>query len=106
MPPHRSWWRGRDAIGDFMKHALPLCPDARHMPTWANGQPAIAWYLWGAESESYVATAIEIPTLEGERVKGMISFVTPEIFPRFGLPDELPSSPVDRTTAWTNRLSS
>jgi RNA polymerase sigma-70 factor (ECF subfamily) len=106
MPPHRSWWRGRDAVAAFMKHALPTCPQARHVPTWANGQPAVAWYLWDAEKGSYVATAIELPTLEGAGVKEMTSFVTPELFPRFGLPDELPPVPLDGTTAWTKRVSS
>ncbi len=89
MPPHRSWWRGRDTVVDFMRRMLPTCPRARAVHIRANGQPAIGWYLWDDERGSYVATSIEVPTLEGARVKDMTAFVTPGIFPRFGLPDEL-----------------
>jgi hypothetical protein len=32
-----------------------------------------------------VAAALDVLTLEGSRIKEMTAFVTPDIFPRFGL---------------------
>lgn len=92
MPPSRSWWRGRDAIAAYLRRTLPGCPDTRHLPTWANGQPAIAWYLWDAEQGRHVAVSIDVPALEGAFVRDIVAFIAPGLFPRFGLPSELPAS--------------
>ncbi len=85
MPPYASWWRGRDVIAAFAAE-----PVHRYVPTRANGQVANAAYRWNAEEGAYVAEALEVLTLEGAEVKEMIAFMTPEVFPRFGLPDALP----------------
>jgi RNA polymerase sigma-70 factor, ECF subfamily len=88
MPPHPNWWRGRDAVMAFIRSTG--VPPLRNIPTRANGQPAVGWYLRDAGKRSYVATALEVLTLEGARVKEIIAFASPELFPRFGLPAELP----------------
>jgi len=85
MPPYASWWRGRDVIAAFAAE-----PAHRYVRTWANGQVANAAYRWNAQKRSYVAEALEVLTLEGTQVKEMTAFMTPELFPRFGLPDALP----------------
>jgi RNA polymerase sigma-70 factor, ECF subfamily len=85
MPPYRVWWRGREVIAAFAAE-----PVHRYLPAHANGQAANAAYRWSAETGSYVAEALEVLSLEGAEVKAITAFMTPEIFPRFGLPAELP----------------
>jgi RNA polymerase sigma-70 factor, ECF subfamily len=84
MPPYARWWRGRDLIAAFAAQ-----PVHRYLPARANGQPANAAYRWDPESGRYVAEALEVLTLEGATVKEMIAFMTPDVFPRFGLPGVL-----------------
>jgi RNA polymerase sigma-70 factor (ECF subfamily) len=85
MPPYPTWWRGRDVIAAFGAE-----PVHRYVATHANGQAANAAYRWDPDKEGYIAEALEVLTLEGTRVKQMTAFMTPEVFPRFGLPVELP----------------
>src|SRR5262249_10196246 len=85
MPPHRTWWRGREVIAAFAAG-----PIHRYLPAQANGQAADAAYRWDAQKGSYVAEALEVLTLEGTRVKQMTAFMMPAVFHRFGLPGELP----------------
>ena len=92
MPPWASWWRGRETIAGFAKTAVEFCAEARAVPTRANGQPAIAYYGLDAETGTYRASAIDVVTLEGALIKEITAFVTPEVFPRFGLPPELAPS--------------
>jgi RNA polymerase sigma-70 factor, ECF subfamily len=89
MPPWASWWRGRETIAGFAKEAVEFCADARSTPTRANGQPAIAYYQLDADSGRFTAAALDVLTFEGEQIKDITAFVTPEIFSRFGLPAEL-----------------
>jgi RNA polymerase sigma-70 factor, ECF subfamily len=85
MPPYPTWWRGREVIAAFAAQ-----PRHRYLPTQANGQAANAAYRWDVQKGSYVAEALEVLTLEGTRVKEMTAFMMPAVFPRFGLPDQLP----------------
>jgi RNA polymerase sigma-70 factor (ECF subfamily) len=89
MPPWASWWRGRETIAGFAKLAVETCPETRFVTTHANGQPAIAYYALDGETGGYVASALDVLTLEGGRIKEITAFVTPEIFMRFGLPPAL-----------------
>jgi RNA polymerase sigma-70 factor (ECF subfamily) len=84
MPPYANWWRGRDVIAAFAAD-----PVHRYRLAQANGQPANAAYRWDPEKGRYMAEALEVLTLEGLRIKEMIAFMAPDIFPRFGLPDAL-----------------
>jgi RNA polymerase sigma-70 factor, ECF subfamily len=85
MPPYPAWWRGREVIAAFAAE-----PVHRYLPTHANGQAANAAYRWDPEKGSYVPEALEVLTLEGTQVRAMTAFMTPEVFPHFGLPGELP----------------
>ena len=92
MPPWAAWWRGRETLAGFAQAAVEFCAEARPVPTRANGQPAIAYYQLNAETGRHAATAIDVLTFEGGAIKEITAFVTPEIFPRFGLPAELPQA--------------
>jgi RNA polymerase sigma-70 factor, ECF subfamily len=85
MPPWSSWWRGRETIAGFAKHAVEFCADMRSVATRANGQLAIASYALDDDTGRYLAAALDVLTLEGSQIKEMTAFVTPDIFPRFGL---------------------
>jgi hypothetical protein len=56
-------------------------------PARAAAASSIA--LRSPEKGGYVAEALEVLTLEGPAVKEMIAFMTPDVFPRFGLPGML-----------------
>jgi RNA polymerase sigma-70 factor, ECF subfamily len=84
MPPYASWWRGRDVIAAFAVE-----PVHRYLPARANGQLANAAYRWDPKRGRYAAEALEVLTLEGTTVKAMTAFMTPQVFPRFCLPETL-----------------
>jgi RNA polymerase sigma-70 factor (ECF subfamily) len=85
IPPSAMWWRGRDVIAAFA-----LEPLHRYLPAQANGQLANAAYRWDPQQGRYIAEALEVLTLKGALVKEMTAFMTPAVFPRFGLPGALP----------------
>ena len=89
MPPYTDWYRGRDALGDSWLMPGGPPPRLRYVPTRANGQPALATYQRDPEAGSYLPIALDVLTLDGARISEITAFRTPEIFPLFGLPDEL-----------------
>jgi RNA polymerase sigma-70 factor, ECF subfamily len=93
MPPYPTWWRGRDEIAAFMRGTVGVCPPSRSVPARANAQPATASYSWDAARGAWNAAALDVYTIEDGRIIDVTGFVTPELFPRFGLPLELPATP-------------
>jgi len=91
MPPWAAWWRGRETIAGFAKEAVEYCAEARAAATSANGQIALAYYHREDETGRFVPASIDVLTFDGPRIKEITAFVTPQVFPRFGLPAELPS---------------
>ena len=83
MPPFPNWFAGRDTVVEFI--VATGKPRLRHVVTRASGQPAIAWYVLRPAAAEYVATSIEVLTLESPRVKEIVAFASPELFPHFGL---------------------
>ena len=89
MPPYSSWHQGRDAItGSWL---MPSGPNPRFLvrPTSASGQPALGLYRLDPETETYLAVALDVLTLDGDQIAEITAFRTPALFPRFGLPSEL-----------------
>jgi RNA polymerase sigma-70 factor (ECF subfamily) len=87
MPPFPNWFSGRGVVVEFI--VATGRPRLRHVVTQANGQPAIGWYSWRPAEDVFLPSSIEVLTLEGERVKEIVAFASPELFPRFGLPVRL-----------------
>ncbi len=87
MPPQASWYRGRDAIADFLA-ARPLAEGMRWrvVPTRANGQLAFGHYHWDVGADAFVGEGISVVTLRGTQIEDMTVFRTPELLARFGLP--------------------
>ncbi len=89
MPPYPSWYRGREAIADSWLMPGGPPPRLRYLPTRANGQPAIAAYALDLERGCYVPIALDVLTLRGRQIAHVTAFRAPELFPLFGLPEEL-----------------
>lgn len=45
--------------------------------------------LWDAEQRHYRAAVLDVLTLRGDLVAEVTGFISPRLFPRFGLPDRL-----------------
>jgi len=89
MPPDPGWYRGIPAITAFLETG-PMRLRWRHLPTHANGQPAVGCYLWHESRAEHVGWVIDVLTLDGPRVAAVTSFIGNEGFARFGLPAALP----------------
>ena len=89
MPPHPTWYEGREAIAAFLAGVAfrPGSEAHRFVPTRANRQPAFGVYRGeGAGARPFAINVVEI---ESGLVAAMHFFIYPELFPAFGLPDTL-----------------
>jgi RNA polymerase sigma-70 factor (ECF subfamily) len=75
MPPLASWFRGDD-LPDFLRIG-PLSGEYRwrHVPTRANGQLAVGCYTWHEAENAYLPFALDVFTLEGDRIKEVTAFI-------------------------------
>ena len=71
------------------KEAAEFCAASLALPVSANGQVAVAYFHLDGETGRYVATAIDVITFDGELIADVTAFVRPDVFARFGLPEEL-----------------
>jgi RNA polymerase sigma-70 factor, ECF subfamily len=75
MPPAGSWFRGPQLRG-FLETG-PLSGEWRwkHLPTRVNGQLAVGSYAWKDDEQAYVGFALDVLTIEGNRIAGITSFI-------------------------------
>jgi RNA polymerase sigma-70 factor (ECF subfamily) len=91
MPPLPHWYHGIEAVTDFaVRVPLSSCGSWRHIPTSANGQPAVGSFLWSDDAGAHVGWSIHVLTLRGERISDLTSFIGAEHLARFGLPASVP----------------
>jgi RNA polymerase sigma-70 factor, ECF subfamily len=90
MPPWPSWYSGRDAVATFLG-GWPLSARKRWrvLPTAANGQPAVAGYLWDEQTGAFEPETIIVLTLRAASVEEITAFRSPGLFPFFGLPERV-----------------
>jgi RNA polymerase sigma-70 factor, ECF subfamily len=103
MPPPPTCLHGHAAVREFIRE--DVAPQSwQHRATRANGQLAIGCYILDPGCGRYLATAIDVLTLDGDRITAIDAFLTVEQlrqygydgrfttadFTRFGLPAELP----------------
>jgi RNA polymerase sigma-70 factor, ECF subfamily len=103
MPPPLTCLRGHAAIRQFIRD--DVAPQRwQHRATRANGQLAIGCYMLDPGRGRYLAVAIDVLTLDGDRITAIRAFLTAEVlgqpgwggsfaaadFAGFGLPAELP----------------
>jgi RNA polymerase sigma-70 factor (ECF subfamily) len=89
MPPHPTWYKGREAVAAFLA-TVAFAPGSeahRFVPTRANRQPAFGVYRGdGADARPF---AIHVVGIEYGLVAEMDFFMYRELFPAFGLPETL-----------------
>jgi RNA polymerase sigma-70 factor (ECF subfamily) len=90
MPPNPYWFVGRKAILDFVTQTLdPASPQFfghwRHLPTRANGQPAVGGYVQRPGTTVYRAQNLDVLRIEDGRIAEITTF-EPHLLPAFGLP--------------------
>ena len=83
MPPLPSWYRGPAAIGEFLT-TFGFNERWRHRPTGANGQLALGCYTIDPATGTWVASALAVLSLRGERIAEVDYFLTAELLSRWG----------------------
>jgi len=76
MPPLASWFSGEESIRIFLA-GWPMSGTWRWRPirTRANGQPALAFYIWDEEQRAYMPFALNVLTFRGELISDVTAFV-------------------------------
>ncbi|TDD98297.1 sigma-70 family RNA polymerase sigma factor [Jiangella asiatica] len=110
MPPLPAWFDGRDDVTRFLAErvfaiAWRLVPIAvakapatvgtkpaapGEQPGTVNGQPALASYQQQPDGRFLIGAILVLSVRDG-RITELASFLDPELYPRFGLPHELPA---------------
>jgi RNA polymerase sigma-70 factor (ECF subfamily) len=88
MPPFALWLEGADQIGAFFLGTGAACEGSKVLVTSANGCPAFASYKRDGHG-GHVPWGIHVLEMAGDRVAAQHSFIGPEHFAVFGLPDRL-----------------
>ena len=92
MPPHPSWYEGREAIVTASAKGFdPAFGRLRGVATAANGQPAAAWYVLEPGASEYRAIAIDVLDISDDVIAAISTFAWPELFGAFGLPERMPA---------------
>ncbi|MDR8413690.1 sigma-70 family RNA polymerase sigma factor [Nonomuraea sp. 3-1Str] len=92
MPPYRTWFAGREAVGRFIAAHVFAGPGvARMVAITANGRPALAAYLRGDDGVHH-AHAVQVLTVTGTGISRIVSFNDPGLFAAFELPSSLGSA--------------
>jgi RNA polymerase sigma-70 factor (TIGR02960 family) len=91
MPPVPVWYAGPAAIARFFASAPAGGPIDRMplVPARANRQPLLAAYGLDRDTRVYRAYGLMALCLDGERIAALVGFAKPELFPAFGLAQEL-----------------
>lgn len=98
MPPYTLWLRGPAAIQRWFLGRGLGCRGSRLVPTAANGLPAFGQYRPGGPGAPHRPWSLVVLEIDGDRIAAMNHFLdTQALFPRFGLPPELPPDPRWRT---------
>jgi RNA polymerase sigma-70 factor (ECF subfamily) len=82
MPPLPGWYRGREAVAEFLAH-FGFKERWRHLPTRANGQLALACYTLDPATGLWVPSALDLIRLEGNQVAESDYFLTAELLRRW-----------------------
>jgi RNA polymerase sigma-70 factor (ECF subfamily) len=80
-----DWFRGHVAIAAFLSEA-PFTVRWRHPPARANGQLAVGCFAWDEAAGAFLAYALDVLQLRGDRIASIVSFIGGTRFPAFGLP--------------------
>ncbi|HEV2259082.1 MAG TPA: sigma-70 family RNA polymerase sigma factor [Streptosporangiaceae bacterium] len=90
MPPEPFELRGPLAIAGFLRETHFWGQDQKLIPTRANGQPALVFYLADPRAPIWRASSFVVLTLRGNQVSVITRFSDRGLLARFGLPRTLP----------------
>ena len=91
MPPTPNWYSGHESVRAFLEGG-PFTVRWRHRVTTANGQLAVAGYIWDEERRVYGSYVLDVLTLrEDGLIAEVDAFLDGSALRGFGLPDELPA---------------
>lgn len=95
MPPAPHEYHGRAAIAAFLSASFAYRGERRAhlLPAHANGLPAFGAYLDDALRPVATPAGLIVLTPAGDRVSRITRFHLDALYPRFGLPQELPAGP-------------
>jgi RNA polymerase sigma-70 factor (ECF subfamily) len=92
MPPLPSWYSGRAQVAAFLRaYALAGVKRWQLVRTSANGQPALAEYLWDERTATFMPHGLMVLTLREGQIEEITAFLSPDAFPRFDLPASIPA---------------
>jgi RNA polymerase sigma-70 factor, ECF subfamily len=89
MPPYALWLAGRAQIERWFLREPNPCANAKVTPVDANGAPAFAIYRPDARDRVLRPFALQIVTVEGDRIAAIDMHIEPRLFDVFELPAEL-----------------
>lgn len=89
MPPDPRWYRGHDAVTTFLRGG-PFLSRWRHLAVRANGQLAVACYMWREDAQAFLVQVIDVLTLRGDEIAAITAFHDRRLFDHFGLPPVFP----------------
>jgi RNA polymerase sigma-70 factor, ECF subfamily len=95
MPPEASWLQGHDDIEGYLRGAV-FPKRWHHVTTAANGQLAVAGYIFNPDRDAFVANTLNVLDLRNGLIAAVTAFRAPGLFERFGLParqEDLASGP-------------
>jgi RNA polymerase sigma-70 factor, ECF subfamily len=99
MPPVPTWFAGLESVRDFLTR-YPLTDQWKHVPTRANGQLAVAGWIYDQDEGGFIPASVDVLTLDGDKIAAVTGFLTgdllgpeaagdwirgAELFGRFGL---------------------
>src|SRR3954462_2483150 len=87
MPPTATWFRGRSAIAEFLPRG-PLSIPRRFLAIRANGQPPFGTYPRVEGGGRSRPNPTHVITRRGDEIADATCFLSPPLFPLFGLPAE------------------
>ena len=90
MPPEPVEFRGPQAIAGFLRESHIWGQEHKLIPTRANGQPALVFYLADPCAPIWRASSFVVLTLRGNQVSVITRFGDRGLLARFGLPRTLP----------------
>jgi RNA polymerase sigma-70 factor (TIGR02960 family) len=91
MPPAPHEYHGRKAIAAFLESGMAWRAEhtVRQLPTRANRQPALGYYVIDPEPGFAHPPGLTVLTFRRDRIRAIVRFVDPGPLSRFGLPDSL-----------------
>ena len=90
MPPESFEFRGPLAIAGFLRETHFWGQEHKLVPTRANGQPALVFYLADPCAPIWRASSFVVLTLRANQVSVITRFSDRGLLARFGLPRTLP----------------